>query len=62
MTLAYDIERTRMLRGNLSTAASEIQAHNPPDWIVHRCDEIRREAASFAQSLTLWQKERMVAG
>ena len=57
MTLAYDIERARNLSGKLSTAASEIQAHKPPNWIVHRCDEIKREAASFALMLTEWEKE-----
>lgn len=59
MTLAYDIERARNLSGKLSTAASEIQSHNPPDWIMHRCDEIKREAASFALALTSWERESL---
>ena len=57
MTLECDIERARMLAGKLSVAASEIQSHNPPDWISHHCDDIKRYAASFAQALTACEKE-----
>ena len=59
--LKYDIERARMLAGKLSSAVSEIQSHNPPDWITHRCDDIKRETASFAQALTAWEKESEIA-
>ena len=51
VTFGYDIEVVRQKCQELSAAAGEVFAHNPPDWLQHRLTCIMGEALALDKIL-----------
>lgn len=51
MTPGYDLELLRVALERTMTAAGDVYAHNPPDWLCHRLTHIIGECQSLADAL-----------
>lgn len=57
MTPAYALELLRIALDRTMSAAGDVYAHNPPDWLCHRLAHIIGECQSMRDALAQYEEE-----